>query len=189
MLHIDVMDGHFVPNISFGCCVLSSLSSKLDCFYDVHLMVENPIKYIDEFVKAGANAITFHIEGSKDVYKIIKTIKDNNCKVGIAINPDTEIDEIMPYISEVDFILVMTVHPGFSGQKPVPSAIENIELIRDVIKGYNIDVDIHVDGGVNKDNYKLFIDSGADVVVSGSYLFSVEDPLNIILDMKNYKVK
>lgn len=189
MLHIDVMDGHFVPNISFGCCVLSSLSSKLDCFYDVHLMVEDPIKYINDFIEAGANSITFHIEGAKDIYKMIKIIKDNSCKVGIAINPNTEIDEIMPYISEVDFILVMTVHPGFSGQKTVSSAVENIKLIRDIIKGYNLNVDIHVDGGVNKDNYRLFIDSGADVVVSGSYLFSLEDPTDIILEMKNYKIK
>lgn len=171
ILHVDVMDGHFVPNISFGVPVLSSLSSVCDMFMDVHLMITNPIKYIKSFVDAGADSITFHVECDDDIDDCIRQIHALNCKCGIAIKPGTNIDSILPYISDVDMVLVMTVEPGFGGQSFMPDMLEKVRIIRSL----NSEINIQVDGGINAKSARSAIDVGANWLVAGSAIFGQKD--------------
>jgi ribulose-phosphate 3-epimerase len=176
-LHFDVMDGHFVPNISFGPVVLASVAKVSKLFLDVHLMITHPDKYADEFIKAGAQLITFHIEALKSaqVLKLIKHIKSKKVKVGIAIKPKTKVESILPYLKLIDLVLVMSVEPGFGGQKFMPLAVEKIKSLRAYIKKNKLKTLIEVDGGINLETAKLCAEAGVDVLVAGSYLFGAKD--------------
>lgn len=168
MIHFDVMDGIFVPSLSFGLPVLSSLRKKTDLFLDVHLMIEEPIRYIDEFVKAGADGLTVHVEACKDMKATLKKIRSHGKKVGITLNPDTPISAVVSYLEMVDMILVMSVNPGFGGQKLIPECLDKIRELKGILKEKGLHKDIQIDGGVNRANIKEVLDAGANVVVSGS---------------------
>lgn len=171
-LHFDVMDGLFVPSISFGMPVLKSIKPCTEQIMDVHLMIQEPIRYIEEFVKAGADLITIHLEACEDVSATIKKIRTSGVKVGISICPDTPAEAVAPYLDQVDMILVMTVHPGFGGQKLIPECLEKVTLIRQMLKERALEVDIQVDGGIYHNNVKMALDAGANVIVAGSAVFN-----------------
>lgn len=170
-LHFDVMDGIFVPNISFGMPVLESVRpcTKLVC--DVHLMITEPIRYIEEFVKAGADLITFHLEACEDVDATIDKIRGCGCKVGISICPDTPISALEKYVNKVDMVLVMSVHPGFGGQKFIPESLDKIRELKTMLVEKNLSVDIQVDGGIHTSNVEEVIKAGANIIVAGSAVF------------------
>ena len=173
-LHIDVMDGHFVPNISIGVPVVKSIRKVTNLFLDTHLMIENPIKYIDAFAEAGSDLITFHYEAAKeDTIKTIEKIKANNKKVGISIKPKTPAQDIKEYINMVDLVLIMTVEPGFGGQKFIGECIEKVSLIKEYSKNPNLI--IQVDGGVNDITSKTCIKAGVNSLVAGSYVYKAEN--------------
>lgn len=176
MLHIDVMDGCFVPNISIGPCVISSLRKKSDIFFDVHLMIQDPIKYIDNFVKAGADMITFHVESDSDVSKTIEAIHSKGIKAGIAVKPKTGAEAVKKYIADVDMILVMTVEPGFGGQKFMADMMPKLKEIHDMcVAAGREDMLIQVDGGIDNTTAPQVAANGANVLVAGSALFSKDD--------------
>ncbi len=168
-LHIDVMDGMFVPNISFGACVYKSIREQSNLFFDVHLMIVEPERYIDDFAKAGADGITIHVEATKNVKECIELIKSHNLKAGLALNPETDIKEIMEYIPFVDMILIMSVHPGYGGQKYIEEVNDKITALREIV---GEDFDIEVDGGINLSNIKKVTELGANIIVAGSAVFN-----------------
>ena len=171
-LHIDVMDGMFVPSISFGMPLIESIRKQTDLFFDVHLMVQEPERYFEEFARCGADLIDFHIEATEDVDGCIEKIKSLGKKVGIAIKPDTPVSEVMPYLKKVDLVLVMTVEPGFGGQKLIPKCIDKVRELRIVTDRIGLtDINIEVDGGITIDNVKEATDAGANVIVAGSAVF------------------
>lgn len=174
-LHIDVMDGHFVPNISFGGCVISALRPISKMVFDVHLMIYNLEKYIPEFCNVGADIITFHLEATQEPEKIIELIRKNGKKVGISIKPGTLFSNVQKFMDKVDMLLIMTVEPGFGGQKLIPHTIEKIKEARAYCIENSLNVDIEVDGGINSSNYKLCTDAGADILVAGSAVFGASD--------------
>ena len=182
-IHLDVMDGHFVPNISFGAPVIKSLRKNInDGLFDVHLMVSEPEKWVNDMSDAGADIFTFHIESLKNeikIIKLIKYIKLKNMKVGIAVKPETSIERIIPYIENIDMVLIMTVEPGFGGQKFMPNMMEKVSFLR---KQYP-ELDIEVDGGLNLETTKIAKDAGANMIVAGSYIFN-SNPQEIIKNMK-----
>lgn len=175
-LHLDVMDGHFVPNISYGAPIIKSIRPYSDLFFDVHLMIYNPERYIEDFVNAGADIITVHIEAVQDMDECIKLIKSFGIKAGIAINPDTSIDAIEHYLADIDMVLIMSVFPGFGGQKYIQSVNEKIKALR-IRMGE--DFYIQVDGGICEENIKEVIDCGANVAVAGSAVFGGDIRQNI----------
>ncbi len=176
MLHIDVMDGCFVPNISIGPCVISSLRKKSDMFFDVHLMIRDPFKYISDFAKAGADMITFHIESESDVMKTVNAIRDKGIKAGIAIKPATEAYAVEKYIPYVDMILIMTVEPGFGGQKFMADMMPKLNEISKLCKkAGREDMLLQVDGGIDNSTAGVACANGANVLVAGSALFSSDD--------------
>ena len=185
-LHFDVMDGHFVNNISFGSYVLSCISKKVDLIKDVHLMITDPEKYYLDFVKAGADLITFHYEAIKEneIERLIKKIKESNIRVGISIKPNTDVKKIDPYLSILDLILIMSVEPGFGGQKFMENSLNKIEYLENKRKENNFLYKIEVDGGINDLTAPLVIKSGADILVSGSYIFKSKDRKNAIKLLK-----
>ncbi len=185
MLHIDVMDGHFVPNISFGVPVVAGLRKQLDICFDVHLMIDNPLKYIESFAKAGADIITVHIEAPDDAAEGIKLIKSLGKKAGIALNPNTPPQKIEHLVGEVDMVLQMTVFPGFGGQSMVRQALDNIGIIRQMI---GKDADLQVDGGIYAENCGELVKLGANVIVSGTGIFGQADSVAAIIDLKNRAV-
>ncbi len=170
-IHFDVMDGVFVPAISFGMPVLSAISKTSNCFLDVHLMIIDPEKYIDDFVACGADGITIHLEATKHVTEALKRMEDLGIRRGLAINPDTEVSELMPYLSMVDMILIMTVHPGRGGQKFIESCADKVRNIRRIVTEKGYPIDIEVDGGIKQDNAKMIIEAGANILVAGSAVF------------------
>lgn len=170
-LHIDVMDGVFVPAISFGMCVLESIRKCTDMFFDTHLMVTDPIRYVEEFASLGSNGITVHIEACKDVHATLQKIRDCGCRVGLSIKPDTPVSDILPYIDEIDMILIMSVEPGFGGQGYLPQSTERIAETRRMIQASGREIDLEVDGGIRHDNVKTVLDAGVNVVVTGSAVF------------------
>lgn len=170
-LHIDVMDGLFVPSISFGMPVLKCIRKKTELFLDVHLMIQDPERYIDDFADSGADLITFHIEATKDVTKTIELIRARNLKVGLAINPETDINLIKPYLKDIDMALVMTVHPGFGGQSYIDDCTNKIVMVRKWIDEEKLNCDLEVDGGVKLDNLDMVLEAGANVIVAGSAVF------------------
>ena len=170
-LHIDVMDGIFVPSISFGMPVIKSIRKCTDMFFDVHLMIVDPVRYIEEFAKSGADLITFHLEATEDPQAVIDEIRRNNCKVGISIKPKTPFADVAPYMDKVDMLLVMTVEPGFGGQKMMPETLDKVREARAFVTGKGLTTDIQVDGGVKFDNINLPLEAGANVFVAGSAVF------------------
>ncbi|MCY6483996.1 ribulose-phosphate 3-epimerase [Clostridium aestuarii] len=170
-IHIDVMDGMFVPNISFGIPIIKSIRNLTNLVFDVHLMIEEPSRYIEDFVKAGADLITVHYESDKHLDRTINYIKSFGIKAGIALNPATPIESIKHLISEVDMILIMSVNPGFGGQKYIKYCSDKIKQVKEVSLKCNKELLIQVDGGVNLDNIKEIVECGANVIVAGSAVF------------------
>ena len=171
MIHVDVMDGHFVPNLTIGPPVIKSLRNHTKLIFDVHLMISPVHKYIQNFADAGADIITFHPEATEDINETINLIKKNKIKVGISLNPNTPTDIIEDYLNKIDLVLIMSVHPGFGGQKFMPEVIEKIKKLSDKKIKQNLNFDIEVDGGINFDNSKLVKDAGANILVSGTTIF------------------
>lgn len=170
-LHIDVMDGVFVPSLSFGICIVESLRKIKDIIFDVHLMITEPVRYIEEFAKSGADIITVHLEACEDVQATLLKIRECGCKAGLSIKPGTPVTEVMPWLGLVDMVLVMSVEPGFGGQKYIEASTERIRQIRNMITESGRDVALEVDGGVNLSNVEMVMDAGADVIVAGSAVF------------------
>ena len=183
-IHFDVMDGDFVPNLTFGPQFISNLRSKTKKIFDVHLMINRVGKFLDDYVKAGSNIITFHYEIDENLNELISNIKKNNIKAGIAIKPKTTSDEIIKYLHTVDQIIIMTVEPGFGGQSFLNNQIEKIKDISNYVKENNLKVDIEIDGGVNYETGKLCVDAGANILVAGSFLFK-QDNLTVATDKLN----
>ena len=179
MVHLDVMDGHFVPNLTFGAPVIKSLRDKTDIIFDVHLMISRPDLYIDDFVKAGADIITFHIEADCDVVETLKKIRQLSKKSGLAVKPGTKIEEVLPYIPFVDMLLVMTVEPGFGGQSFMADMLPKVSYLREKFPS----LDIQVDGGVNAETARLVAAAGANVIVAGSYLFGQDDYAKAVAEL------
>lgn len=170
-IHIDVMDGHFVPNITMGPVVVKDIRKLSKLFFDCHLMIENPEKYVEQFAKAGADLITIHVESSLNVTPIIKKIKEVGCKAGISVNPETPIEVVKEIIQEVDLILIMSVHPGFSGQSFIKEVLPKIKEAKELIDKTKKKIYLQVDGGVNSKNAGIIKEKGADVLVAASYIF------------------
>lgn len=174
-LHIDVMDGHFVPNISFGFPIMDSLKEKVDIPFDVHLMIENPDRYIEQFIASGAEILTVHYEALVHAHRTITYIQSKGIKAGIAINPGTPVSVLENLLPIVDLVLVMTVNPGFGGQQFIENTVEKIKQLVQVKQSKNYTYDIQVDGGINKQTAKLCIDAGANILVAGSAIFGEAD--------------
>ena len=184
--HIDIMDGVFVPNISFGMPVLKSINEYATKTLDVHLMIVNPEKYIKKFAELGSNFLTIHYEVSKDTLQdSIKEIKKNGMKAGVAINPDTDTNVLQDYINNIDLVCVMGVFPGFSGQKFIDATFDRCRQVKEMVVDRNAKTLIEVDGGVTIHNAKKLLENGADVLVSGSHVFKAENPKKIISKLKH----
>lgn len=175
MVHLDVMDGMFVTNISFGLPVISSLRKNTDIFFDVHLMIDRPERYVERFIDAGADLVTFHYEASDDPEKTLETIRSRGKKAGISVKPGTPVDVVYPLLDACDMVLVMTVEPGYGGQSFMPEMLEKISALRGEIERRGLDVDIQVDGGINAETGRLVRDAGANNLVAGSYVFKEKD--------------
>mgnify|MGYP000051899534 FL=1 len=175
MLHLDVMDGMFVPNISFGMPVIAALRPHSKLLFDVHLMIEDPIRYIKDFVKAGADSITFHYESCNDQKAVIEEIRKYGVRVGISIKPQTPAFVLEPLLPSVDMVLVMTVEPGFGGQKLIPDTLSTVRQVKDMSAFMKAPIDIQVDGGITPENAHLAVEAGANVLVAGSAIFRAED--------------
>lgn len=172
LLHIDVMDGHFVPNITIGPLVVNSLKGKTKMLFDVHLMIEDPDKYILDFVKAGADIISVHAEACTHLYRTIQLIKQQGVKACVALNPATPLNVLEEVLDELDMVLLMTVNPGFGGQQLIPSSISKIQRLSEMIKSRGLKIDTQVDGGIKPDNVHLVAAAGANIVVAGSAIFN-----------------
>ena len=176
-LHVDVMDGIFVPNISFGPSIQKQIRSKFsEMIFDTHLMIIDPIKYIKEFADAGSDYITFHIEAKSDINETIDLIHSYGLKAGISIKPNTNPEVLIPYLDKLDLVLVMSVEPGFGGQKFMPNSLDKIKWLDEYKNQHNLSYIISVDGGINKDTYPLVEEAGANLAVMGSFLFKAENP-------------
>ncbi len=184
MLHVDVMDGHFVPNISIGVPVVKSLSNATEAFLDVHLMISQPDKYIDAFIDAGADLVNIHIEAEGDMYSMISRIKARGKKAALTIKPATPAEALFPYLPMLDMVLVMSVEPGFGGQKFMPGSLDKIRLLRKEIDRLGLDCLIEIDGGVNLDNAAMIAEAGTDVLVAGSAVFGAPDPAEAVRRFK-----
>lgn len=182
-LHIDVMDGHFVPNITLGSCVVKSIRKYTDMVFDVHLMIENQEKYVKDFAESGADIITVHLEATNDAETLIKQIKDLGVKAGITIKPGTPVEAVFPYIDMVDMVLIMTVEPGFGGQSLIESCLDKIKVLREM----KPDLDIEIDGGVKCENIDKVIEAGANVIVAGSAVFCADDPAKVVKTLMGEK--
>lgn len=177
MLHYDVMDGHFVPNISFGVPVLKSLHNGLpDAFYDVHLMISRPLDYVEPFAKAGATLLNFHLEAEGDPSQTLRAIRALGCKTGLTIKPATPAQALAPYLDDVDLVLVMSVEPGFGGQRFMPSALDKLRALAAERQRRGLHFQLEVDGGVDAATAPLCVEAGADVLVAGSAIFGADDP-------------
>lgn len=185
VIHYDVMDGHFVPNLTIGPLVLKDIRKCTKLPIDVHLMIENPDQYIPDFAKAGADWISVHVETCPHLHRTIQLIKELGKKAGVVLNPHTPLSSIDEILPDVDFVLIMSVNPGFGGQKLIPSCIDKIAKLKATLKERNLEhIFIEIDGGVKLDNLKSVIDAGTEVVVSGSGIFNTKDPIATIQQMK-----
>ena len=171
-IHIDVMDGSFVPSISVGIPVIKSLRPISDKVFDVHLMIDEPVRYVEEFAKAGADIITVHVEACKHLDRTVNAIKEAGCKAGVVLNPATPLSALDYVLEDVDMVLLMSVNPGFGGQAYIPKVTEKIRALRGRIEEQGLDVDIEVDGGIKLSNLQEVLDAGANVVVAGSAIFA-----------------
>ena len=185
MVHLDVMDGMFVTNISFGLPVIQSLRDKTDLIFDVHLMIEEPERYADRFIEAGADILTFHLEACKDPVGLLQSIRAQGVMAGISIKPGTDVSEVFPLLEECDMVLVMTVEPGYGGQKLIPEALEKVSKIRAEIENRSLSVEIQVDGGINSSNAPMAISAGASILVAGSSVFGAADKKAAIESLRN----
>ena len=183
-LHLDIMDGHFVPNISFGSAVVSSIRKVSRLLFDVHLMISEPAKYIDSFIKAGADIITIHVESQGNIGEMIDYIKDHDVRAGLAISPKTPYEAVLPYLDKLDMVLVMTVEPGFGGQKMIPETLDKCRALRREITKRSLKTNIEVDGGINEENVWLCSSNGANVIVAGSAIFHSHKPRTVISKMR-----
>lgn len=174
-IHVDVMDGHFVPNISFGAIVLNAIRPLTKLPMDVHLMIENPDLYIEEFAKAGADYITVHVEACPHLHRTIQLIRSFGVKPGVVLNPHTPIETIQHVLEDVDLVLFMTVNPGFGGQKFIHSVVPKVKQLADIIKEKNLSVEIEIDGGINEETIVACAEAGATVFVAGSAIYSKKD--------------
>ncbi len=186
-LHIDVMDGVFVPRMSFGQCVVESIRKCTDIVFDVHLMIIDPIKCIEDFAKCGADIITVHLEACEDVRATLKKIQECGLKAGLSIKPATPVEDVIPYLDLLDMILIMSVEPGLGGQKYMEAATDRIRQTRKIIKERGLNIDVEVDGGVCKDNLRMILDAGANVIVSGSSIFKGDIEKNTLEFVKILK--
>lgn len=190
-IHVDVMDGMFVPSISFGMPVMKSIRSCTDLVFDTHLMIEDPDRYLEYFKDSGADIITVHLETLKHPKSTIKKIKDLGCKVGLAINPETPVESLNPYLRQIDMALIMTVHPGFGGQSYIHDCTDKIKKLTEELKKRKLDIDIEVDGGLCKETLPEALEAGANVIVAGSAVFKGEVKKNakeLIDMMEDYKI-
>lgn len=178
-VHIDVMDGSFVPSISFGMPVIKSIRKQSKCVFDVHLMIEEPVRYIKEFKDAGADLITVHAEACKHLDRTIQAIKEVGCKVGVALNPSTSLHELDYVLDQIDMVLIMSVNPGFGGQSFIPYSLQKIKDVKKMIDERGLSVDIQVDGGVKLTNAKEILEAGANVLVAGSAVFGEHTAENV----------
>ena len=174
-IHIDVMDGHFVPNITLGPAIVKSLRKDIKMVFDAHLMMENPDQYIKEFVDAGCDLIVVHQEACKHLHRTIQNIKSYGIKAGVALNPATPIETIKHVLEEVDMVLIMTVNPGFGGQSFIEGMIPKIKQLKSLIDEKGLNVDIQVDGGIKPDNVDKVVKAGANIIVAGSAIFNSDD--------------
>jgi len=180
-LHLDVMDGHFVPNLTFGAPVVKCLRSKVDkAFFDMHMMVANPLEWINDMANAGANQYTFHLEATDEVSLVIRKIKEAGMKVGIGLKPKTDVSSVLEYVQDVDMILIMTVEPGFGGQKFMTDMMPKVELLREKFPL----IDIEVDGGVGPSNIEIVAQAGANMIVSGTAVVKSLDPKKAMSDLR-----
>ena len=184
-LHIDVMDGHFVPNITFGAVVFEKLRKKSNMTFDCHLMIEQPDLYLEDFVKAGADIITVHQEACVHLNRTIHHIKELGCKAGVAINPATSPQALEYVLQDVDMVLIMSVNPGFGGQKFMPQSVDKIKKLKQMIDAKNYNVDIQVDGGVSVDNIHDIVTAGANIVVAGSAIFGKDNIQKAVSDLRD----
>ena len=175
MIHVDVMDGHFVPNLTIGPPVIKALKNKTNIPFDVHLMISPVHKYIQAYADAGADIITIHPEATENLKASILKIKELNKKVGVSLNPETEINTIIDHLNEIDLVLIMSVNPGFGGQKFMPEVLKKIKNLKRIQEEKNINFDIEIDGGINFENYKDAIKAGANILVSGTTIFKSND--------------
>ena len=184
-IHLDVMDGKFVPNLTFGPPVIASLREYSRLHFDIHLMANNPHELIEPLIDAGADSITLHVEALTDLEKGINQIKSHGCKVGVAVNPATDEQEILPFLQSVDLILVMSVVPGYGGQSFIPASIDKVKRVRSIIEDANQDIELQVDGGISTENSQALINAGATILVAGSFLFSSNNQMsNSILSLR-----
>jgi ribulose-phosphate 3-epimerase len=184
MLHIDVMDGHFVPNITLGAPIVKCIRKSSALPFDVHLMISDPYKYIPDFVNAGSDIITFHAEADSDIEKTIDLILASGKKAGLSVKPKTPVEAVYPYLDKLSMVLVMTVEPGFGGQSFMEDMMPKVSAVRSEIDRRGLNVDIQVDGGINKDTISIAAKAGANVFVSGNAIFSSDDAKKTIADFK-----
>lgn len=183
-IHLDVMDGVFVKNITFGAEIIKAIRSYTKLPFDVHLMITEPFRYIKDFAEAGADIITFHVEAEKNVLKTIKQIKSYGKMAGLSIKPETSVNEILKYLDLIDLVLVMTVEPGFGGQKFMPEMMGKVEILKKEIRSRNLCTLIEVDGGINEATSKIAAESGVDICVAGTSIFKSEDMKTAIKNLK-----
>ncbi|RKY99828.1 MAG: ribulose-phosphate 3-epimerase [Candidatus Hydrothermota bacterium] len=186
-LHLDVMDGVFVPNLTFGPIIVAAIDKLTGLFLDVHLMIIQPRRFIEQFVEAGGDLITFHIEAENDVTETIKLVKDSGAKVGISLNPPTPVDKVVPYLEFIDLVLVMSVNPGFAGQRFLPDVLKKVEFLRNYREWHKLSYLIEIDGGINLETGKLAVAAGVDVLVSASFIFGSKDRRAAIQGLKSLR--
>jgi len=185
VLHVDVMDGHFVPNITFGPFIVKAIKKCATIPLDVHLMIENPERYIEDFAKAGSDYITVHVEACTHIHRVLQQIKATGAKAGVSLNPGTPLSSIEEVLGDVDLILIMSVNPGFGGQSFISGALDKIKRLRQMLRERGLDhVEIEIDGGVKLDNIAEVAEAGVDIFVSGSGIYKAEDPKDMIAQMK-----
>ena len=185
-LHIDVMDGHFVPNITLGAPIVKCMRKCSSLVFDVHLMISDPKKYIPDFVKAGADVITFHVESDSPTGETIDLIRSLGCKAALSVKPKTPVEVVFPFLEKLSMVLVMTVEPGFGGQSFMADMLDKVKVLRAECERRGLDTDIQVDGGINEQNAGLAVQSGANVLVAGSAVFGSKDAKATIASLKNH---
>jgi len=188
-LHLDVMDGAFVPNISFGAPVIAALRPHSKLIFDVHLMINDPIRYINDFVKAGADIITVHLESCQDPLKALHAIRAREVRCALAISPATPVEKIIPFLPEIDMALIMTVVPGFGGQSLIPETLEKVRTVKRYAESQGLKLDIEVDGGLKAENIHLATEAGANIIVAGSAVFGAKRPRSVIAAMRESAAK
>jgi ribulose-phosphate 3-epimerase len=185
MIHFDVMDGHFVPNLSIGIPVLESLRKVTRLPLDAHLMIDNPERYVEVFVKAGANSVSVHAEVCKDIPAMAKRLHDLGARASVGVNPETDVQRVLPFAEHLDMILIMSVHPGFGGQEFIPAALEKLRAVRRELERRGLKLDVEIDGGVKLDNIAEVKAAGANVFVSGSGIFGQGDYRKVVKEMRD----